>query len=66
MVEFGVLTPEGVITQRRTIPQEALKMCEHMILAPEHYREDNTCRCDDPTHTEMRDWGYVWTGVAWV
>lgn len=29
-------------------------------MAFEHYREDGSCRCDDPNHKEMIAWGYVW------
>ncbi len=35
--------------------------CPHLILVPEHYRADGTCRCNDATHTEMREWEYVWS-----
>jgi hypothetical protein len=34
-------------------------------MMPEHYREDGSCRCDDPDHTDMDDWGYVWDGKLW-
>lgn len=43
-----------------TIPQSAIQACPYVILAPEHYREDNTCRCNDEQHTEMAEWGYSW------
>lgn len=66
MVEFGELHPDGTLVNRRTIPQTEIMRCPHLIMVPEHYRDDNTCRCDDPDHTEMREWGYVWSGAAWI
>lgn len=40
--------------------------CPFRIFTPEHYREDGTCRCDDETHDEMLDWGYVWHLDRWI
>jgi hypothetical protein len=37
--------------------------CPHLILTPEHYRTDGSCRCDDPSHP-MDTWGYRWDGRA--
>jgi hypothetical protein len=37
-----------------------LSTCPLGILAPQHFREDGTCRCDDPKHVEMKRWGWVW------
>lgn len=45
----------------RFISADSIRSCPWTILAPEHYRrEDGSCRCDDPNHTEMVEWGYVW------
>ena len=44
----------------RMLKYEDIKACPHLIMVPEHYRADNTCRCNDPSHTEMRAWGYRW------
>jgi len=49
----------------RSLPQAALANCPHFIFMPEHYREDNTCRCNDKAHTEMRKWGYKWSKGQW-
>ena len=27
---------------------------------PQHYRADNTCKCNDPDEIVMREWGYKW------
>jgi hypothetical protein len=33
--------------------------CPHVIMLPEHYRADGTCKCDDPAERRrMRSWGY--------
>lgn len=60
MTEFGTLHPDGSYQQKGTIPQSAMLSCPHVIMVFEHYRHDHTCRCDDPTHVEMLDWGYEW------
>ena len=60
-IKFGTLHPDGTVTDEREITKEDVRRCPFFILVPEHYREDGTCRCDDPTHVEMRDWEYVWS-----
>jgi hypothetical protein len=54
-----------VETDVREIPQRAIMLCPHFILMAEHYRADGTCRCNDESHTEMREWGYDWRGGLW-
>jgi len=49
----------------RTIKQSSIGNCPHFIFDPEHYRADESCRCDDPNHTDMAEWGYVWDGKLW-
>ena len=44
------------------IEQAYLAACPHCILMADHYRVDKSCRCDDPDHTQMAEWGYVWNG----
>ena len=70
MVEFseGKLEADGrtlTVKHVRTIQQSSIGKCPHFIMMPEHYREDGSCRCDDPDHTDMDDWGYVWDGKLW-
>jgi hypothetical protein len=65
MVQFGVLHPDGSMTDEREIAQSSIVACLHFILAPEHYRADGGYRCDDPMHSEMVDWGYYWNGMRW-
>ena len=70
MVEFseGKLEDDGrtlSVKHIRTIQQSSIGKCAHFIMMPEHYREDESCRCDDASHTEMAEWGYVWDGNLW-
>jgi len=68
MVEFSEGKLEGgVFSVRhvRTIQQSSIGNCPHFIFDPGHYRKDETCRCNDPSHTEMAEWGYAWDGNSW-
>lgn len=40
-----------------------IRKCPAFIMVPEHYREDGSCRCNDPDHTEMSEWGYIWNDL---
>lgn len=66
MTIFGNLHPDGTLTDVRMISQSAILACPHCILVPEHYRDDESCRCDDSTHQEMVEWGYRWNGKVWA
>jgi hypothetical protein len=69
MTRFSKLTlvdGKPVETDIRDIPQSAVVNCPHCIMTGSHYRADNTCRCDDETHDEMLDWGYVWHYDKWI
>jgi hypothetical protein len=50
----------------RVIAQGDIRRCAFLILAAEHYRDDGTCRCDDPRHSQMRKWGYRWKDGRWT
>ena len=68
MVEFSEGKLEGgtfSVRHVRTIQQSSIGNCPHFIFDPGHYREDETCRCNDPSHTEMAEWGYAWNGNSW-
>ena len=56
--------PEG--GNIRNIRQDSVRACPWIIFDPKHYRTNGTCRCDDPEHSEMKEWGYVWDGKAWI
>lgn len=58
---FGALHPDGTVTEERQISQSDITACPHLIMVPEHYRANGSCRCDDARHTEMANWGYTWT-----
>ena len=34
--------------------------CPHVIMVAEHYRDDGSCKCNDPNEKVMREWGYRW------
>lgn len=65
MTEFVELDADGTVLSTRTIPRQAMLQCPHFIMVPEHYRDDNTCRCNDPGALEMKEWGYTWDGQRW-
>lgn len=54
-----------VETEAREIKQSDLRRCPHFIMVAEHYRDNGSCRCDDATHREMREWGYKWRNGKW-
>lgn len=45
----------------RYIRQSDMLKCPFAIMDPSHYRNDGTCKCDDPEHRAMMiaDWGYT-------
>ena len=59
-VQFGTLHPDGSLTGVRTIAHATIRACRFLILVADHYREDGSCRCDDPAHrkTMITEWGY--------
>lgn len=44
----------------RVLTAAQIRGCQFFIFDPDHYREDGPCRCDDPDHEVMSDWGYDW------
>lgn len=59
-VKFGTLNQDGVLSSVRMIKQSDMLKCPHCIMMPSHYREDGSCKCDDPKEQAMmiREWGY--------
>jgi len=59
-IQFGTLHPDGTFTDERVIKTSSIKECPHLILIPEHYRDNGSCKCDDPQEQTMmiREWGY--------
>jgi hypothetical protein len=48
-----------------SMSHDMIHTCPYCIFSPEHYRADGSCRCDDPTHRKMHEWGYRWDGERW-
>lgn len=59
-IQFSEMDAEGNVSSIRMIRQADIMKCPFYILVPDHYREDGTCKCDDPEHRAMmiREWGY--------
>ena len=60
MPEFGTLFPDGSYEPKGRVEQSDIQRCPHMIILWEHYREDGSCKCNDPDHKVMLAWGYAW------
>lgn len=66
MIQFCTLHPGGQITDQRDIKRSDILACPHVIMVPDHYRLDGSCRCDDANHSIMADWGYTWDKNRWI
>jgi hypothetical protein len=70
MTRFSTVTPDGrgglVESNVRVLNQSDMVRCPHVIMMPDHYREDGTCKCNDPNEKVMREWGYRWDKKAKV
>jgi hypothetical protein len=60
VVTFGNLSPDGKLSNIRLIKQSTFGNCPFFIMIPDHYREDGSCKCNDPEHQKMmrKEWGY--------
>ena len=49
------------MSEVRYLQQSDIKNCPFFIFIPDHYREDGSCKCDDPTERAMMiaEWGYT-------
>jgi len=65
MTRFSKLDATGRETDVRFVDQRDMLKCPHVIIAAEHYRADGSCRCNDPEHKEMKEWGYKWKDGRW-
>ena len=63
--KLGMVDGKLVETNVREIKQSDMLRCPHAIMVAEHYREDGSCRCNDPAATEMKSWGYNWYRGGW-
>lgn len=41
-----------------------IQRCPHYIIAPEHYRPDGSCLCNDQNAKVMAEWGYRWDATS--
>jgi hypothetical protein len=59
-IRTSTLHPDGTETNVRFLEQDAIRRCRFLILLPDHYRDDGTCKCDDPAHRALmiREHGY--------
>ena len=64
-ITFGELSTDGKLTDVKVMDQNIFDNCPYVIFMPEHYREDGTCKCNDPNELIMKDWGYTWNGKCW-
>lgn len=57
---FGALTPGGNVINERRLPRSSIAACKFYIMVPEHYRDDGSCKCDDPEHRQFMidNWEY--------
>lgn len=65
-VQFGTIDSDGHVYNVRLIKQSSIAACPHFIVVAEHYREDGSCKCNDPSDENMKTWGYNWNGERWV
>lgn len=47
-VVFSQMDNRGSVTKTRVINFSDIQRCPKVILVPEHYEEDGTCRCNNP------------------
>jgi hypothetical protein len=66
-VTFGTLNPpaepggKATLSNVRTLKHSDLARCPFTIFVASHYREDGTCKCNDPEERERmkREWDYT-------
>lgn len=61
MVRFSTIDKDGTESNVRDIRQEDIVACPYVIMVPRHYRNDGSCKCNDPQEQAMmiRKWGYT-------
>ena len=60
VIEFLKMDSKGAVTPVRTLKQSSLLQCPWHIMVAAHYREDETCKCDDLTERKrmVKEWDY--------
>ena len=53
--------PDDVEAKVTVMKQSDMLACPHVIMMPEHYRADGSCKCNDPDEQArmIREWGYT-------
>ena len=59
-IRFSKLGQDGEESDVRYLDTSNIRQCPHVIIDPEHYREDGSCKCNDKNEVCMAEWGYVW------
>jgi hypothetical protein len=63
-IKFSRLVCENNVvreTDIRFIKQSDISRCPFMIFSPDHYRDDGSCKSNNPEYRKkvMRKWGYT-------
>lgn len=60
-VRFSKLSPDGIESDIREVKRTDILACPFVIMVAEHYREDGSCKCDDPIEQKkmIKEWGYT-------
>jgi len=55
-----IVNGQIVETNIRMIKQSDILKCPFVIMVASHYREDGTCKCNDPDEQQhmIKEWGY--------
>jgi hypothetical protein len=60
-IMFGTLHEDGSLTDVKNLNRDNILRCRFVILTPEHYREDMSCKCSNREHRTMmiQKWKYT-------
>lgn len=61
MTEFLKLDDKFEVIEQRTILQSQILKCPFVIMDPDHYRPDGTCKCNcaEERRRMMSEWDYT-------
>ena len=59
-MKFASLNQNGTLSNVREVDQKTFARCPFHIFDPSHYRNDGSCKCNDPDERKkmIKDWGY--------
>jgi hypothetical protein len=60
-IEIYEIGEGGRVTTTRTIKRSSIAACPFLIMVPEHYREDGTCKCNCAVERArmVEEWDYT-------